>query len=46
MDIARRNAGKNGIDISNLEPTITQAMVLEVSDSGKRRIWWRARMWK
>jgi len=30
----------------NLEPTAAQAMVLEVSESRKGRIWRRARIWK
>jgi len=46
MDIARRNAGKNGIDISNPEPTIARAMVSEVSESRNGRILQRARIWK
>jgi len=33
MNIACRNAGENGVDVVHLEPTIAQAMVLEVPES-------------
>jgi len=32
--------------LSNLEPTIAQAIVLEVFESRKGRIWRGARLWK
>jgi len=46
MDIARRNAGKNKIDIIQSGTNNSTGDVLECFESRKGRIWWRARIWK